>query len=75
MTDHNNDSKIVKYIFGSKNNFSLCYFENNLTLPKDVSNIHAHWKRVNSFLLSIFKQGADARGVNAVMRHKDTKCV
>ena len=75
MIDRTYDSKIVKHIFGEKNNISFYYFENNQTLSKNVSNIHAHWVRVNSFLLSIFKEGADATGVHAVMRHKDTKCV
>ena len=75
MIDHSYNIKIVKHIFGSCNNVSVWYFENVVTLKKDTSHNHIHWKRVHSFLKAVFSKQADTQGIDSVMRHKDTKCV
>ena len=75
MINHNYESNIVKHIFGSANNVSVSYFENVVPLPRDTSKRDLHWKRVNSFLKTIFSKQADTQGIDKMMRHQNTKCI
>ena len=44
-------------------------------LLRNTSDREQTWRRVNSLLKLIFDKPADTKGIDAVMRHKDTKCI
>ena len=56
LQDYVNDSKSVKHIFGMKNNVTFRYFEDNTPLETNTTSNHVHWKRVNSFLKTVFEK-------------------
>ncbi len=76
LHNHVNNTELVKYIFGEEgNNVKLWYFENKELLGRDTSQQNVQWKRVHSFLKTVFEKKDDRDGIDRYMRHQETQCI